>query len=427
MVDPLRLAPSPAVALEILEEGIATILSTLDLEQVLERIAELLRGRFGVGRVSIRRILPEDPAQAEVLLVRDRTGAGHLPGARLPLPGTAFGEAAATREPVVLADLDPERPRFREEAVLGRAGYRTLVCFPLIVDQGVLGTLDLAHRDGGAAGRAWLEPVGRIARLVAIALQNSLLVTEVRRLNALLHRENELLKDRIRERGGAAGAGAYVAESPAMREVISRVRTVAPSESTVLIRGETGVGKEGVARLVHEHSPRADGPFVVVNVGAIPETLIESELFGHERGAFTGAGQRRAGKFEQATGGTLFLDEIGDAPLPVQVKLLRAIAERSVHRLGGAEAVEVDVRVVAATNRDLEAMTAEGRFRPDLYYRLNVFPIRDPAPPRAAGGSARSHRAPGRSPRGAHAPKAPPHLRGRDPLPPGAGLARQRA
>ena len=378
MVDTPRLVPTPAVSLEILEEAIATILSTLELEEVLERIADLLHRRFGVGRVSIRRIVPEDPSQAQVLLVRDPTGAGHGAGARLPLSGSAFGEAAATRTPVVLADLDPEHPRFREEAVLGRAGYRTLACFPLIVDRGVVGTLDLAHRESGTGERAWVEPAGRIARLVAIAVQNSLLVTEVRRLNALLHRENELLKGQIRERRTAAGGGTYVAESPAMLGVLSRVRTVARSESTVLIRGETGAGKEGVARLVHELSARADGPFVVVNVGAIPETLIESELFGHERGAFTGAGQRRAGRFEQASGGTLFLDEIGDAPLPVQVKLLRALTERRVHRLGGAQPVDVDVRVVAATNRDLEAMMDDGSFRTDLYYRLNVFPLRVP-------------------------------------------------
>ncbi len=378
MVGSSGIAPTSTSSLEILEEAVTTILSTLDLEQVLERIADLLHRRFGVERVSIRRILPDDPGQAELLLVRDPTGAGHLPGARVPLPGSAFGEAAATREPVVLADLDPDHPRFREEALLGRAGYRTLVCFPLCMDQGVLGTLDLAHRGGGAAATAWIEPAGRIARLVTIALQNSLLVTEVQRLNALLHRENELLKDQIRETRAAEDHSYYVAESPAMLDTISRVRAVATSESTVLIRGETGAGKEGVARLVHELSARANGPFVVVNVGAIPETLIESELFGHERGAFTGAGRRRAGKFEQAAGGTLFLDEIGDAPLPVQVKLLRALAERRIHRLGGTEAVDVDVRVVAATNRNLEGMTQDGSFRTDLYYRLNVFPIRVP-------------------------------------------------
>jgi formate hydrogenlyase transcriptional activator len=160
-----------------------------------------------------------------------------------------------------------------------------------------------------------------------------------------------------------------------MREVLEKVKAVAPSDSTVLIRGETGTGKEGLARLVHEQSSRSKGPFVVVNLGAIPETLIESELFGHERGAFTGATRRKIGRFEQAAMGTIFLDEVGDAPRPVQVKLLRALQERQIERVGGSGSIPVDVRVVAATNRPLEQMVADETFRADLYYRLNTFPI----------------------------------------------------
>jgi formate hydrogenlyase transcriptional activator len=160
--------------------------------------------------------------------------------------------------------------------------------------------------------------------------------------------------------------------------VVERVRLAAPSTTTVLIRGETGTGKEGLARMVHEFSPRFHAPFVPVNLGAIPDGLIESELFGHEKGAFTGATRRRPGRFEQADGGTIFLDEVGDAPPSVQVRLLRVLQERVIERVGSAEPVRVDVRVVAATNRNLEEMVARGTFRADLYYRLAVFPVELP-------------------------------------------------
>lgn len=170
-----------------------------------------------------------------------------------------------------------------------------------------------------------------------------------------------------------------VGESPAMRSILEFIRKVADSDSTVLITGESGTGKEVVARALHAQSRRNRGPWVPVNCGAIPETLLESELFGHERGAFSGAQQARAGRFELAHGGTLFLDEIGEMPVALQVKLLRAIQERSFERVGGTRAVKVDVRIVAATNADLEAAVRAGRFRKDLYYRLHVIPMELPA------------------------------------------------
>ncbi len=239
----------------------------------------------------------------------------------------------------------------------------------------LLGTLDIAHPPAEGLLDCCYEVAKQVAHLVAIALHNSLMVEEVQRLNRLLGRENALLKEEIRQIKRDAR---YVAESPAMKDVVERVRLVAPSTTTVLVRGETGVGKEGLARMVHEFSPRFNAPFVPVNLGAIPEGLIESELFGHEKGAFTGASRRRAGRFEQADGGTVFLDEVGDAPPSVQVRLLRVLQERVVERVGGTEPVKVDVRVVAATNRNLEEMVARGTFRADLYYRLAIFPIEVP-------------------------------------------------
>jgi two-component system nitrogen regulation response regulator GlnG len=173
--------------------------------------------------------------------------------------------------------------------------------------------------------------------------------------------------------------GSIVGSCPAMREVYKAVGRVAAQDVPVLITGESGTGKELVARAIYQHGPRARAPFLALNCAAIPEALLESELFGHEKGAFTGADRRRIGKFEQCNGGTLFLDEIGDMPLALQAKMLRLLQEQSFERVGGNETIRTDVRLLAATHRDLKAMSAEGRFRADLYYRLGVFTVHLPA------------------------------------------------
>ena len=199
----------------------------------------------------------------------------------------------------------------------------------------------------------------------------------LRRAQERIHliRENQVLKERLEGRAGFKGI-VYV--SRAMEEVMSLVARVAVSNATVLVTGESGTGKELIAAAIHYASPRAEGPFIRVNLAALPETLLESELFGHERGAFTGADRRRIGRFEAAKGGTLFLDEIGDLPLQTQVKLLRVLQERVIERLGSNEPIPVDVRVIAATHQDIENLVREGRFREDLYYRLNVVRIHIP-------------------------------------------------
>ena len=187
-----------------------------------------------------------------------------------------------------------------------------------------------------------------------------------------LEREVARLSDELDER---TRLGALVGRSEAMREVFRTIERLADSPATVLIRGESGTGKELAARAIHDLGPRAAGPFVPVNCAAIPDTLMESELFGHERGAFTDARDRRIGRFESATGGTLFLDEIGELPLALQAKLLRALQERVIERVGGGQPIPVDARIIAATNRDLEAEVREGRFREDLFYRIHVVPL----------------------------------------------------
>jgi formate hydrogenlyase transcriptional activator len=174
------------------------------------------------------------------------------------------------------------------------------------------------------------------------------------------------------------GCGDIIGHSQSMQHVFRLIKKVAPTDSTVLIQGETGTGKELIARAIHDGSPRQGKMMVKVNCAALPANLVESELFGHERGSFTGAVERRIGKFELAIGGTLFLDEIGEMPLEVQVKLLRALQEKEIERVGGRSTIKVNVRIIAATNRDLEMEMIEGRFRSDLYYRLNIFPVELP-------------------------------------------------
>jgi DNA-binding NtrC family response regulator len=208
-----------------------------------------------------------------------------------------------------------------------------------------------------------------------IELDELLLLIERARERSLLMSENAALREALVARHSF---DTIVSHSGEMEEVLSTASRVARSTASTLVRGESGTGKELIARAIHQASPRRDGPFIVVNCAALPEALIESELFGHEKGAFTGAERQRIGRFEQAQGGTLFIDEVGDIPLPAQVKLLRALQFGSVERVGGSETLTLDVRIVAATNRDLESMIAENTFREDLYYRLNVVTISIP-------------------------------------------------
>ena len=359
----------------IVDETITTVLASMDMGEVLDRTAAVLRRHFGKTRLVINLLCEDEPGRARVLLVDDPELPSPAPGTRFNLQGSICGITVEKRTRQVLEKLDPRHPRVAEEQHLGKHGYGAMVSFPLLIDDRVLGTLEIAHVHTHGLLDRCLDAAEHVARLLAIALHNSQLMEEVRRLNRLLDRENAYLKEQI---GQVRRGMRYVAEGPAMQKVMDQVRMVAPSTTTVLIRGETGTGKEGLARLVHELSKGSAGPFVTVNLGAIPETLIESELFGHEKGAFTGADRRKIGRFEQAAGGTIFLDEVGDAPLPVQVKLLRALQERRIERVGGTGSIPVKVRVIAATNRHLEQLMEDGTLRMDLFYRLSAFPIELP-------------------------------------------------
>jgi formate hydrogenlyase transcriptional activator len=220
-----------------------------------------------------------------------------------------------------------------------------------------------------------IEFLTQIANQVAIAVENACAFGEIRELKEKLTQEKLYLEDEIRSEMNFAQ---IVGKSAPLRRVLKQVETVAPTDSTVLIYGDTGTGKELIARAIHDLSPRRSKPFVKLNCAAIPTGLLESELFGHEKGAFTGAIAQRIGRFEVANGGTIFLDEIGEVPLELQTKLLRVLQEREFERLGSSRTLRTDARLIAATNRDLEAMVSEQKFRSDLFFRLNVFPVHVP-------------------------------------------------
>jgi formate hydrogenlyase transcriptional activator len=257
-------------------------------------------------------------------------------------------------------------------AVMEREGMESLCALPLLREEKSFGALFFMSTRRGAYGEIPVTLIERVASAVAVAADNCFAYEEVRALRDRLRAENVYLKEEIQQ---AHDFTEIVGRSPALSKVLSLVETVARTASTVLILGETGTGKELIARAIHDRSPRRDRPLVKVNCSAISAGLVESELFGHVRGAFTGAVGSRTGRFEIADGGTIFLDEIGELPLDTQVKLLRVLQEREIEPVGSSKARKVDVRVIAATNRDLEQDVAAGRFRADLFFRLNVFPI----------------------------------------------------
>ena len=281
--------------------------------------------------------------------------------------------AIASRKPAILSerDLQDMAPASKCARHWIGEGVKVLCSAPLSFRDRVLGALDMGRRRETAFSADEIELLGEVAKQIAISVENAQAYREISELKDRLAKENLYLEEEAR----SENFGDIVGDSAALRRVLKEVQTVAPTGSTVLIRGETGTGKELIARALHDLSPRCERTFVKLNCAAIPTGLLESELFGHEKGAFTGAISQKVGRFELAHQGTLFLDEVGDIPLELQPKLLRALQEQEFERLGSTRTVRVDVRLVAATNRDLARMVAEGQFRSDLYYRLNVFPV----------------------------------------------------
>ena len=289
--------------------------------------------------------------------------------------GMPAAEVLATGKPVVARDIDLDRypnPNFRRFVALG---LKSICSVPLITRERIIGTLALSRMRDDVWTPEDVEFLAQVANQIAIAVENSVSYRELTQMKERLTTEKLYLEDEIRLDNNI---GNMVGASPAFQSVLKGLQIVAPTDSTVLILGETGTGKELVARAIHELSGRTRGSFIKVNCAAIPGSLLESELFGHEKGSFTGAVAQKIGRFELAHRGTLFLDEIGEMPLELQPKLLRAIQDQEFERVGGNRTIRTDVRFVAATNRNLKAMVDENKFRADLYYRLHVFPLNVP-------------------------------------------------
>jgi formate hydrogenlyase transcriptional activator len=286
----------------------------------------------------------------------------------LPVDEGPAGWVWQTQQPLIISNVAEETrwPRFQE--LVKQQRVNSLCDLPLTTARRRLGALAFGSKQIAAYDTADVDFLQLVANQVAGAVENALAFDEIEALKDQLHQEKVYLEEEVRTEHDFG-------ESAVLRRVLKEVETVAPTDSTVLILGETGTGKELIARALHDLSPRRERTFVKLNCAAIPTGLLESELFGHEKGAFTGAIMQKVGRFELAHRGTLFLDEVGDIPPELQPKLLRALQEQEFERLGSTRTVRVDVRLVAATNRDLAQMAADGRFRSDLYYRLNVFPV----------------------------------------------------
>ncbi len=348
----------------------------LEPRALFQAISEHLRAHFSYDSLNLL-LLDEASGEASIRFVDFPTGRGFMQeNQRITHGDGPAMRAIRERRPLLSErkDLIQSDPGLVQALVEGE-GLQTTCCIPLISRNRALGSLNFGSRDERAFSQQDVDLLCAVANQVAIALDNAFAYEQIQQLKDRLTEEKLYLEEEVREE---FAFGEVIGHSPSLQKVLRQIQTVATSDATVLLLGETGTGKELMARALHTLSSRKDHTFVKLNCAAIPLGLVESELFGHERGAFTGAIAQKTGRMELAHQGTLFLDEVGEMPLDLQTKLLRAIQEREFERLGGTRTHKVDVRLIAATNRDLAAMVQEGTFRSDLYYRLKVFPIQMP-------------------------------------------------
>lgn len=361
-----------------------SLTARLDVEQTCEATLDAVQQLFGARSAWV---LLHDPAAHQLVTTAFRgPGAESYADRHIPCDTGLVGEVFTRQEAIFVPDVMAE-DRWAEPERMYRSGLRSVFTVPIVHESEALGIVGLdSQRFTVDAPPAPVDVrrVKAVAAQAAIGIKNARLFEAVEqdrlRLRRLLqHRQHRSEVHHLPGKVRASGAFTdIIGRSRALRAVLGQIEIAAPADCTILLLGETGTGKELMARAVHERSCRSDNAFVALNCAALTESLVESELFGHERGAFTGALSRKPGQFELADRGTLLLDEIGDLAPEAQAKLLRVVQEKEVLRVGGTQAVPVNVRLVAATNQDLETCIADGRFRLDLYYRLSVFPIRLP-------------------------------------------------
>jgi formate hydrogenlyase transcriptional activator len=369
-------APQPPPAESVLQQYRAllevseSIISHRDLSGLFHDLAQRLQRVVGFDTINL--ILHNSERGVMHLHVQEAVQHTPIPCRELAIDASPGGWVWRHQQALLIPDLEQETrwPQLLDS--LRAHGVRSACALPLTTARRRLGAVGFTSSQAQAYGATDLDFLGQVAKQVAVAVDNALAFEQIAALKDQLAQEKLYLEEELRTEHNFEE---IIGESPGWKRVLHDVALVAPTDSAVLIHGETGTGKELIARALHDRSRRRQRTFVKLNCAAIPTGLLESELFGHEKGAFTGAVARKVGRFELAHHGTLFLDEVGDLPLELQPKLLRVLQEQEFERLGGTQTLRVDVRLIAATNRDLARMVAERQFRSDLYYRLNVFPL----------------------------------------------------
>ena len=353
---------------EFFREVTLKVCSSLDIRVAVKRAFDYLREHFPLDEIYLD--ILDSQLGAIRRIAHFATGDGETAEEIVPLPEQVWEWARSLTGPTIL-DARTASGHAKAIAALVKIKGNSDLALPLRVENELVGMLVLRAYGEGKYDQGHAELLSIVTDPFALALANALSYREVLRYRDILLDDNRFLNRELLSQAGDEIIGG----NSGLRNVMEMVRQVAPLSNTVLLMGETGTGKEVIANAIHFASPRKDGPFIKVNCGAIPESLIDSELFGHEKGAFTGAVTEKRGRFERAGGGTIFLDEIGELPPQAQVRLLRVLQNREIERVGGDRPISVDIRVIAATHRNLESMVSENRFREDLWFRLNVFPI----------------------------------------------------